>query len=164
MAGTGIVNVSLPKDADGNSVPFEGGFIVKKSITFAGGTTNAIGDHDGTGDPFDIFTVTGLVKARIFGFCTTTLVDTTDTATLEVGTAKSTAAIIAQTTGTDIDVNEIWHDNAPDNSVELLTVAPEEIIGQDVIGTVGTANITAGVIDFYAIWYPLSPDGNLVAA
>ena len=161
MAGQ-IVEFALPKDADGVPVGFADAFLSHKKITFAGGTANAIGDHDGTGDPFDIFTVTGLVVARIFGFCTTNLVG--DSSTLEVGTAKSTAAIIAQTVGTNIDANEIWHDATPDNSVELLTVAPQEIVGQDVIGTVGTANITAGVIDFYAIWYPLSPDGNLVAA
>lgn len=162
MAGTGIINVSQPKDGDGNPVPFDGGFIVKKSITFDGGTVDAYGNDGGALDPFDIFSVTGLVKARIFGFCTTNL--TGATATLEVGTAKGTASVIAQTTGTDIDANEIWHDNAPDASVEALTVAPEEIVGQDVIGTVATSDITAGVIDFYAIWYPLSPDGNLVAA
>lgn len=158
-----VNNYQLPKDAEGYPVAWgDGGFVSKKTITFAGGTTNAIGDHDGTGDPFDIFTVTGLVKARVFGFCTTNLAG--GSSTLEVGTAKGTAAIIAQTTGTDIDANEIWHDASPDASVEAITVAPEEIVGQDIIGTVGTANITAGVIEFYCIWYPLSPDGYVVAA
>lgn len=155
-----IVNYELPKDGDGNVVePTDWGFTAKKSITFAGGTANAIGDHDGTGDPFTIFTVTGLVKMRIFGFVTTNLAGAS--ATLEVGTAKSTASLIALTTGTDLDANEIWHDNAPDTSVEAITVAPEYLVGQDVIGTVKTANITSGVIDFYAVWYPVSPDGNV---
>ena len=36
--------------------------------------------------------------------------------------------------------------------------------GADIIGTVGTANITAGVIDFYCAWYPLSSDGQVEAA
>lgn len=159
MAGQ-VGEFALPKDADGVPVGFADGFVAHKQITFAGGTTNAIGDHDGTGDPFTIFTVTGLVVARIFGFCKTDLAGAS--ATLEVGTAKGTAAIIAQSTATDIDANEIWHDATPDASVEALTVAPQEIIGQNVIGTVATANITGGVIDFYALWYPLSPDGNLV--
>lgn len=158
-----IVNeFELPRDADGNPIQFDGGFIAKKTITFAGGTENAIGDHDGTGDPFDIFTVTGLVRARIFGFCTTNL---TGAATLEIGTAKDTDGVIAQIAdATALDANEIYHDGNPDNSVELMTVAPEKIIGEDVIGTVGAANITAGVVDFYAIWYPLSPDGDLIVA
>ena len=162
MAYQQVGEYALPVDADGAKVDFGGGFIAHKAITFAGGTENAIGDHDGTGDPFDIFTVSGAVVARIFAVCKTDLAGAS--ATLEIGTAKDTDGIIAQTTATLIDAHEIWHDNAPDNSVELLTVAPQEIICQDVIGTVATANITAGVIDFYAVWYPLSPEANLVAA
>ena len=46
---------------------------VNKSITFAGATPNAIGDHDGTGDPADVFTVTGIVKVKLIAVCTTAL-------------------------------------------------------------------------------------------
>ena len=137
----------------------EGWRRAQKEITFDGGTTNGIGDYDGTGDPFTIFTVTGFVKMRLVAVCTTTLVGASST--LEVGTALGTADLIAQTTGTDIDINEIWHDNAPDAGVEAITVTPEYIVSQDVIGTVGTANITAGVIEFVALWTPLSKDGNV---
>ena len=137
---------------------------VEKSITFDGGTENAIGDYNGTGNPFDIFTVTGEVKIKVVGICTTSLEGATST--LEVGVTGTTAGIIAQTTGTDIDINEIWHDTSPDAGVEVATVMIENIIanGLDVIGTVGTANITAGVIKFIALWRPLSFDGNVVAA
>ena len=135
----------------------------EKSITFAGGTVNAIGDFDGTGDPFDIFNVTGTVKARVFAVCTTTLTITA-TATLEVGTAKTTAGIIALTAGDAIDVNEIWHDASPDTSVEALTTVTENIITQDVIGTTATANILTGVIKFICVWVPISADGNVVAS
>lgn len=135
----------------------------EKSITFAGGTTNAIGDFDGTGDPFDIFTVTGTVKARVFAVCTTTLTIVA-TATLEVGTALTTAGVIAQTAGDAIDINEIWHDASPDASVEALSVVAEKVINQDIIGTTATANITAGVIKFICIWVPVSADGNVVAS
>ena len=86
-----------------------------KVITFDGGTPNAIGDYDGTGDPFTIFTVTGAVSVRLVAYCTTDLAG--GSATLEVGTTKNTAGIIAQTTATDIDENEIWHDTSPDASV-----------------------------------------------
>lgn len=152
---------------DGNFSPlYHGswsGVTVEKEITFAGGTTNAIGDHDGTGDPFDIFTVTGVVLARLVAHCPATAL-TGASATLEIGTAKDTAELIAQTTATNIIANEIWHDNAPDSSVELSSIAGEYILAQDIIGTVGTANITAGVLDFYCTWIPLSSDGNVVAA
>ena len=135
---------------------------VEKSITFDGGTTNAIGDHDGTSDPFSIFTVTGTVRMKIYAICTTTLVGAL--ATLEVGTALSTAGLIAQTTATDIDVNEIWHDATPDTSIELDTVSVENIVSQSVIGTVATANITAGVIKFMILWRPITADGNVTVA
>lgn len=137
--------------------PFE-----SKTITFDGGTTNAIGDHDGTGDPFTIFTVTGTVKVKIFARCTTNLAGAS--ATLEVGTALTTAGLIAQTTATDIDANEIWHDATPDASVELDSVLTWKIVSQNIIGTVATANITGGVIEFVCYWIPLSADGKVVAA
>lgn len=131
-----------------------------KNVVFAGGTTNDKGDFDGTGNPYTLFTVTGLVSMRLFAVCTTDL--TGASATLEVGTALSTAGLIAQTTATNIDANEIWHDATPDASIELSTIAAERIVKQNVIQTVGTANITAGAITYYCFWKPLSEDGNVV--
>lgn len=139
-----------------------GGQITSKTITFDGGTTNAIGDHDGTGDPFSIFTVTGVVSMRLFAVVATGLAGAT--ATIEVGTAINTAGLIAQTTATNLAANEIWHDATPDASVELATVAAEKIVSQSVIGTVGTANITSGVLNFYCIWKPLSDGAQVTPA
>jgi len=136
---------------------------VEKDITFAGATTNAIGDFDGTGDPFDIFTVTGTVIVKLIAVCTTTL--TIDaTATFKVGTAITPAGLIALEAGDAIDVNEIWHDTDCDASVEAATVAPEFIVNQDIIGTTETANIKTGVIKFICLWKPVSKDGNVIAA
>jgi len=133
----------------------------QSTITFDGGTVNAIGDHDGTGDPFTIFTVTGDVIVKVVGVCTTLLDGASGT--VEVGTSLDTDAILPTTTATDIDAMEIWHDASPDNSVELSSVLVEEIVagGDDIIGTVATANITAGVIRFICLWKPLSRDGNV---
>lgn len=136
--------------------------VASKVMTFAGGTVNDPGDHDGTGDPATLFTVTGVVAMKIFGHCTVDLAGAT--ATIEVGTAKSTATLIAQTTATDIDVNELWHDATPDNSAEAVTVAPEKYVCQNVIQTVGTANITSGSITYYCQWRPISPNATVVAA
>ena len=150
-------------DLKRDNLRYDGWRQAEKSITFIGGTTDAIGDFNGTGDPFDIFTVTGIVRAKVFAVCTTTL--TIDaTATLEVGTAIGTASIIAQVAGDAIDVNEIWHDAAPDASVEASTVVAENIVTQDIIGTTATANILTGVIKFICLWKPVSNDGNVVAA
>jgi len=132
-------------------------------VTFAGGTANNLGDYDGTGNPATLFTITGSVLLRLLAICTTSLAGTS--ATVEVGTALSTAGLIALTTATEIDINEIWHDaTTPDSSIELSSVLTEKIVSQDVIQTVKTANITAGVIKYIALYYPLSSDGSVVAA
>lgn len=135
---------------------------VSKTVTFDGGTTNAAGDFDGTGNPVTLFTVTGPCLVRILARCTTNLAGAS--ATLEVGTALTTAGLIAQSTATDIDANEIWHDATPDASVELSSVLTQKIVTQNIIATVATANITAGVIEFTCLWYPLTEASNITAA
>lgn len=134
-----------------------------KSVTFDGATTNDIGDYDGTGNPATLFTVTGPVLIEVVGYPSVDL--TGATATLEVGITGATAQFIAQTTGTDIDAGEIWHDASPDAKVEASTVMVQQLLNDtDIIQTVGTANITAGAITYVAYWYPLSPDASVVAA
>ena len=150
-------------DLKHSNLQYDGWRQAQKDITFAGATENAIGDYDGTGDPFDIFTVTGTVTARLIAVCTTSLtIDSS--ATLSVGSAITPAGLIALEAGDAIDVNEIWHDTDCDASVELGTVAPEFIVNQDIIGTTATANIKTGVIRFICLWKPMSRDGNVVTA
>lgn len=132
---------------------------------FAGGTTDARGDDGGANDPFTLFTVTGDVLVRIFGVCTVDLAGAT--ATLEVGVTGNTAALIAQTTATDIDVGDIWNDNAPALGTDVLAnlTGPHIIVnGLDIIETVGTANITSGNVYYVCLWRPLSRDGKVVSA
>lgn len=135
----------------------------EKTITYAGGTLNAIGDFDGTGNPVTLFTVTGIIRVRIFAKCTDSLTITAGS-TQSVGTALSTAGLIALTAGDAIDVNEIWHDATPDASIELDTVSTEKIISQNVINTTATANTLTGTIKFVLFWRAVSDDGNAVAA
>jgi len=134
--------------------------LVTKSIVFAGATANAIGNDGGTQDPYTLFTVTGTVVMSVFGVCTVNCTGAGSTG--EVGTALSTAALIAQTTMTDVDANEIWHDNSPDASIEAITILVPKIVNQDVIITTATADTEAGAITFYCMWAPLSADGNVV--
>jgi hypothetical protein len=147
---------------DANNVPITmDGLTVSKTMTFDGATTNDPGDYDGTGNPATLFTVTGDVLVHVFGVCTTLLAGAS--ATVEVGMTNGTALLLAQTTATDIDANEVWIDTAP----ALTEALPNAFIipnGQDIIQTVATANITAGVITYYAIWRPLNSTGKVVAA
>jgi hypothetical protein len=151
-------------DRDGNFQPISGPlpFRTTKRITFIGGTSNAIGDKDGTLATFPIFTVTGDVMVWVAGMVKTTLVGA---GTLEVGIPNATAILIPQVAdATTLAVNELWHD-ATSVLGEAFTPQVHGIGGGlDINGIVATADITAGVIDFYCFWRPLSDDGDIVAA
>lgn len=155
---------NLHKDGSGYPLQMADGLVVEKTITFNGGTTDAIGNDGGDQDPFTIFNVTGACLVKVFGVCGTNLAGAT--ATLEVGVSGGTAGLIAQTTATDIDAGEVWHDASPDAHVEDYSNITQFILGndQDIIGTVGTEDITAGEITFYCIYQPLSNDGEITAA
>jgi len=136
-----------------------------------GGDEVAVGNYNFTDDTgaqaaYTIFTVTGDVLLTVIGICDVACEGAT--ATIEVGVSGNTAALIAQTTATTLIANEIWHDSTPTTTLEknIITEAAQAVIagGQHVIMTIGTANLTAGDIDFYAIWRPLSSDGNVVPA
>lgn len=149
------------QDLDGQGRPISGFFPFKtsKRITFAGGTSGAIGDKDGALATFPIFTVTGDVMVYVVGIVKTTLVGA---GTLEVGIPNNTAILIPQVAdATTLAVNEMWHD-ATSVLGEGFTPQVHGIGGGlDINGIVTTADITAGVIDFYCFWRPLSSDGNV---
>lgn len=133
---------------------------------------HAIGNYSfavdgGAQGTFTIFTVTGDVLAHVWGLCQV-LLDSGGAATIELGIAGNTAALIAQTTATDLDAYETWQDAVPEaNPGNVATALGAYFVianGADVVLTVGTADLTAGEIDFHAFWMPLSTNGNLVAA
>ncbi len=146
---------------------------VCRPTAFVGGTSNARGDKDGTDAAHTLFTVTGDVLVRMWGVCTVDVASTTGT--LEVGITGNTALLIAQTTASGIDVNEIWNDATPAIGDTLANITGPFIIpnGLDIIETCATADITAGNIYYICLWRPLSMvsnsageslKGNVVAA
>jgi len=154
---------------DGNFVPITNlGLITKKTITFAGGTTDAWGDDAGALDGAAIFTVTGLVQARVVAVCSTLL--TGASATIEVGITGDTAIFMPIETATQIDADQIWINDAANASYAILgeeAAAADNLPlyllnGNDIILTVKTANVTAGVLDLYCIWNPISSNGDVV--
>lgn len=140
--------------------------LATKTLTFDGGTTDGIGDHDGTGDPANIFTVTGQVIVKVIAVCTTNLTFDAN-ATIELGIGGG-SEIIATTdlTVAALAAKEIWHDTTPDAEIEALSTMKEYIItdGNDIQLDCGVANVTGGVIEFYCLWSPLSSDGLVIAA
>lgn len=140
---------------DQNFVPIQGlGFTTSKAITFSALTTGATGATT-------LFTVTGVVAVRLFGVVSGT--DVTGSGTIEAGISGNTAALLAQTTGTALDVGEIWIDNAP-ATVEALPALNILAAGTDIIQTIATDTLNAGTLTYYCLWFPISTDGNVVAA
>ena len=137
---------------DANQVPITGlGLIASKTITYDAATTGAIGATN-------LFAITGTVALRIFGVCSVNL---TGSGTIEVGIAGNTAGLIAQTTGTDIDADEIWIDNAP---AKIETLPSLSILtNQTIIQTIGTNTITAGTLTYYCCWTPISSSASVVS-
>ena len=140
--------------------------LATKTLTFAGGTPNAVGDHDGTGDPANLFTVTGDVIVKLIAVCTADLTFDAN-ATIEVGIAGG-SEIIATTdlTVSALTARELWNDTTPTLEIELLSTSKDYIItdGNDIQLDCGVANVTGGTIVFYCYWTPLSTDGDIVAA
>jgi hypothetical protein len=151
---------------DANGRPISGllPFLSRKRITFAGGTANAIGDHDGTSDPFTIFNVTGDVVVIMIAVVRTDLVGA---GSLEVGVPGSPGEIMNKIADvTVLDENEVWFGDTSPNLAKSRDSFRKSVVGGglDIIGTVADANITAGVIDFYCYWSPLSADGMVSPA
>jgi len=136
-----------------------------KAMVFDGATTDDPGEFDSaTSGVTTLFTVTGTVRVSLVAICTTLLAGAS--ATVEVGVTGGTATLLAQTTGTDIDTGEIWHDATPDAFVELSSVILEKVVanGLDIIQTVATADVTSGAITYYCFWQPISPGASVIAA
>jgi len=155
---------------DANRVPItNAGLITKRTITFAGATADAWGNDGGALDGSAIYTVTGLVFVQLIAVCTTSLTGTS--ATIETGITGDTAIFMPTETSTQIDAGQIWFNDAGNAAYGIIgeeTAAadnlPEYALnGNDIILTFKTADTETGVLDFYAIWNPISTDGNLVA-
>jgi len=160
---------AVAQDRDANFQVFGGDhpFRTKKTITYAGATTDAWGDDGGVLDGAAIFTVTGAVEIEMFGICVTSLAGN---GTHAVGVAGATTIFLPTEAALDINADDFVANNA---TVGAYLIVGEQqaaadnfpvyrLNGQDIILTVaGGANIESGVIDYYAFWRPLSDDGNV---
>lgn len=136
---------------------------VCKPGTFSG-TINARGDFDGTGMPFTLFNVTGDVLVRIYGVGVVTLVSAGG-GSLSVGVTANTGLLIASTTATSIAANVVWLSASPAIGFALSSLGTFIVpSGLNIIETIGTADITAGSLNYICLWRPLSPGSSLVSA
>ena len=140
---------------DANHVPITNlGLIASKSITYAAGTTGAVGATT-------LFTVSGTVACNVFAICTDNLTSG-GASTIEVGVSGNTASISSVQTSTDIDTNEVWTGSTL--GVASLVVGSKNVVNQDIIQTIKIATITGGSLTYYCLWTPLSEGATVTAA
>ncbi len=114
-----------------------------------------------------LFTVTGDVLLRNFlAICRTSL---EGAATVEVGVTGATPYLLSQLSATTLDANEIWvgATAATPTILEIPAADALEIIlpaGLDILLTIASTALTAGVVDFHCFWYPLSAGSSVVTA
>ena len=126
--------------------------VFSKTITLDGGVGS------GAQGTVAVGTVTGAIHIlRGSVECTTLLAGAT--ATIEMGVAGNTASLIAQTTATEIDAGEFWQDTSPEAGVSPLIT--NQGVTSNIILTVATADITAGVLEVWFSWLPASAGGNI---
>ena len=141
-------------DSNRRTINSNEAFASESTWTFVAATTGAVGSHT-------LFTVTGNVLVSVFG-----IVDTTITSggapTIEVGVTGNTAVLIAQGTAANYADGDVYVD-ATDTRVGAGTPPAMQAIndGLDVLLKITGATLTAGVIDWYCLWRPLSSDANI---
>lgn len=138
------------RDANYKVIGSNEAFLLESTWTFAETTTGAVGAHT-------LFTVTDNCLVSVFGVCDTNLAGA---ATMEVGVAGNTAVLLAQiANATTLDDGDVYVD--ADTAVGAAQIATPFIVndGADIILTIGSTAVTAGVVDFYCLWRPLNSSG-----
>lgn len=118
--------------------------------------------------PVTLFTVTGLVEAKIVGVGSA-LTSTSDTGTLAVGVTGATTLFLGTTTIDQTNFptgGAVWIDTSPTLHGEALVSAnlTGALIDSNVILTIATNSMLTGSLRFCCMWRPWSSDGALVSA
>lgn len=149
------VTAAQQLDANHRTITSNEAFLLESTWTFVTGTTGATGVHT-------LFTVTGNVLVTVFAVVDT---DLTGAATIEAGVAGNTAVLLAQVAdATGLDDGDVW---VNDTVAVGGWVLPNPTLlndGADIILTIGSTAVTAGVIDFYCLFRPLSSNANITVA
>lgn len=118
----------------------------------------------------EVFTVTGLVRMKIWIECTDTLTDAADGATIQFGHESATNAIIAATNCARagaglLSTGCMWYDTSPLATPEASSsiIMDYVVNGLDIGYEIDTAALTGGSLVFHCVWEPLNATGNVVA-
>ncbi len=128
-----------------------------KTITFTGGAgLGAVGT-------VAWFTVTGgvVLVREIVGRVTTSL--TGATATISLATTSEAGEFIGATTATSLTTtNNLWASTTPTAGAMVVPGSIKEFyVAENIISTVATAAITAGVLELNVLWTPITPGATL---
>lgn len=133
--------------------------VVRKTVTFAAGTTGATTTHN-------LFTVTGLVKVTLVAARCTTDLTVGGSTTLSIGTATSGTLMLDGTSGpldlTTVDAGDYIFGAA--SAISGAITPATHLVDETIIYTVGTSTITGGVLEFIVEYVPLSTGASVVAA
>ena len=143
------------------------GKTARKTVTFTGAAGLGLAASNVT-----IFTVTGRILVHaITAFCTTSLEESGATATMTLGTTTNTSRFLATPTGgaVALDANEWWVTGAAPvaGSIDLTTASAGAtdqaavVVSENVILLPAVTNITAGVLEVYMVWEPLSASATV---
>lgn len=145
---------ALQRDGNFRTIDTNEAFCSESTWTFAAATTGAVAAHT-------VFTVTGNVLATVFGVCDTTL-DSGGAPTIEMGVTGNTAVLIPQSVAKSLADGEVWVD-ATMTRVGAGAIPAMQVIndGNDIILTIASATVTAGKVDFYCLWRPLSDGASI---
>jgi hypothetical protein len=124
-------------------------------------------DDGGAAGALTIFDQTGDVMLQVIAWVKDT-VTSLGAATIELGVAGDTAALIALTAKTNLVTGRLWHDSTPTTTIEAIDFDGARSFflpngPRDIILTIATADLTAGDIEFYCLWRPLSAGASVVA-
>lgn len=143
---------TMQRDGNYQVITSNEAFVLQAPWTFSELTTGATGAHT-------VFTVTGDVLVNVFATCNTNLAGA---ATIELGVASNTAGLLAQIAdATDLDDGDVWVDATPAVGVEALPTTKVLNDGADIILTIGSTAVTAGQVNFYLLWRPLSSGATI---
>lgn len=112
-----------------------------------------------------LFTVSGeILVTKIISFCTEDLVSGGG-GNLILGTTNTTNLFIGATTATAVDANEYWVTTTPTRSIALPAACKDILVGnENILATVGVADVTDGTIIFDLYWLPVSESASVAPA
>ena len=132
--------------------------VARKTLTFTGAAGLGL-----SGSAITFFTITGTVNVSlIVGTCTGSLVSAGG-GTLALGVTGATTLFIGATTATTITTTaKTWASTTPNaTGIAAPAAIKDIIIAANILGTVGTADITGGSIEIECYYLPLLAGSGL---